>query len=58
MTDESFVKTILQHGEHICKQTNAVNTIIFTDFDEVDEKDIHEIDIDGYKIRVVLTEIK
>lgn len=57
MTDKSLVETILKHGKYICEQTNATD-ISFGVLDNYNEKEIHEIEIDGYKIRVLLTEIK
>jgi len=51
MTDESLVKTIIQNSEYICKQTNCTD-ISFGELDSYNEEDIHELEIDGYKIRV------
>jgi len=53
MTDKSLVETILEHREYIYKQTNC-NDISFGELDSFiyNEEDIHEIEIDGYKIRV------
>jgi len=50
MTDESLVKTILEHGKYICEQTNAVDISFVKDINDCDN--IHEIDIDGYKIKI------
>lgn len=57
MTDKSLVKTILEHGKYICEQTNATD-ISFSELDNYNEKDIHEIEIDGYKIKIGIKVVK
>jgi hypothetical protein len=55
MTDDSFVNVILKHKNYICEETKCEN-LSFGDLSDYDEKDIHEIEIDGYKIRLGMKE--
>jgi hypothetical protein len=55
MTDERFVNGIFEHIDFITEQTNC-ESLSFGDLSDYDEKDIHEIEIDGYKIRLGMKE--
>ena len=56
MNEEILVKTILEYGDYICEQTNSIG-ISFGDLSDYDDKDIHEIEIDGYKFKVGVTKV-
>ena len=55
MNDESFVKTILEYKDYICKETQCSEISFVDKFDEC--YDVSDIEIDGYKFKIGIMEV-
>ncbi len=55
MDDKRFIEMAQNFKEYICKQTLCDN-LTFGDLSGYEKEDIHEIEIDGYKIKLLMKE--